>query len=55
MSEQSPAEAPGAMSLRKMAGTPGEESPPVVRPEMAMVVQPVVGLRVELAAVLSLR
>ena len=44
-----------------MAGTPGEESPPVVRPEMAMVmvmvmvIQPVVGLRAELAAVLSLR
>ena len=53
------------MSLRKMAGTPGEESPPVVRPEMAMVmvmvmamvmvIQPVVGLKEELEAVLSLR
>ena len=45
-----------------MAGTPGEESPPVVRPEMAMEVLPemamevlpVVGLKAELEAVSSL-
>jgi hypothetical protein len=37
-----------------MAGTPGEESPPVARPEMAMEVRPVVGLKAELEAVSSL-
>ena len=42
------------MSLRKMAGTPGEESPPVARPEMAMAVRLVVGLKAELEAVSSL-